>query len=273
MIIPELEEVPGQKESKPRSSDWISIKCLAWAGGFRGDRASEVYKLCFQTHNHPAIKEHEFQPRSPLPQVDPEITDTSPSSQSDSTQTDVPDGLQCGICEELVTVKFRNCAHAVCAPCARRLWLTNVADDRLFPFWFPCHLCRAEIHEVGRLSRQPQDRGSGEEVRYGDINLAVWGWQSVRRWVRPSEVGVAHRFMLTEEDWGRYYMFHCNKGEYRVVPTDYLAGDFRAAKMDCVPGWPALIVDGFASVALDPAYHDHANQTPLALRSFVSRSE
>lgn len=250
VIIPELEEVPGRKAPEPAPSDWISINDVAQARGLQLEIFLPLYR---QAYNHPVIRAHDNQPPSPLLSADLEIAGTSLSNQSSSTYASIPDSLECSICGEQVTVKFRNCTHAVCAPCAGGLWRTKVQHARHFPSWFSCPLCRTEIHEVGMLSQQPQNCGFGEEVRFGDIDLTVWSWQPVRRWAALNEANVARRLKSARMNRGRYYLLLWRVGHgYQVVPIKgWVEGGLRAVKVeDRVLGWPALILLFFASVAL-----------------------
>ncbi|KAG0638349.1 hypothetical protein HOY80DRAFT_967982 [Tuber brumale] len=90
--------------------------------------------------------------------------------------------LECGICLcRKISVQFRECSHALCAPCVKALWRSRVTVFNSCPRSFPCHLCRAEIKEVGKLrTRVP---GFGNAYRHGEKRFTVWKWRGLKQWV------------------------------------------------------------------------------------------
>jgi len=93
----------------------------------------------------------------------------------------IAQGLECGICmRREISVQFRECSHALCAPCAEALWKSRASLINPCPVSFPCHLCRAEIREVGKLrTRVP---GFGDPCRHGKRRFTVWKWEGLWEW-------------------------------------------------------------------------------------------
>lgn len=130
---------------------------------------------------------------------DPEYHSDNPgdeayNSPSDDDDTDIPQDHDCKLCfRREITVQFRGCSHAVCSSCVKGLWWGRTVGVT-FPRSFPCPFCRAEIREVGVLTREPEVLGFGEEVEAGGVGaFVVWRWEGLRRWmaVRSERVACA----------------------------------------------------------------------------------
>ena len=118
------------------------------------------------------------------------------ADESDSEDMSIAQGLECGICMcREVSVQFRECSHALCAPCAKALWKSRVSLFNSCPVSFPCHLCRAEIKEVGKLhTRVP---GFGDACRHGERRFTVWKWEGLRRWVSGGKENKKKKSLLS----------------------------------------------------------------------------
>lgn len=93
----------------------------------------------------------------------------------------IAQGLECGICmRREISVQFRECSHALCAPCAKALWKSRASLFNSCPVSFPCHLCRAEIKEVGKLRAGVLRLGN--PCWHGERRFTVWKWQGLRQW-------------------------------------------------------------------------------------------
>lgn len=133
----------------------------------------------------------------------PEASTNGSADISDASDTSIPSGLACPICDprRQIRVTFKECSHGTCRTCAMRLWRSKWEHAEFPPAWFSCPFCRAEIHHVGVLT----DGGSGnrgdalvETVEHGGIEFTVRDWLNVQRWVELQRENRAVEFGMGE---------------------------------------------------------------------------
>lgn len=240
-VILVTDEKDSNEGNRFSPADWIPIHGLARAicRDFMG--FSTLYQ---HIHMHPKLTVPPLQKRSGTNN----LQNTALQPQPEGMEVDIPEDLQCGVCGDQVTVKFYNCAHAVCTTCAKEIWYSRVQHTRHFPAWVPCPFCRTEIHKVGMLSQQPQEAGFGDVVHYENTDFTVWSWQPVLRWMALGEEGVARG--LNTLNSKRFWMFTVfPDGNLRMDPVTGFKR-LQAVKMeDRDPRWAGLMVQSIVSMA------------------------
>lgn len=112
--------------------------------------------------------------------------------------SEIPEVLQCTLCENRTEVRFQECSHSTCTDCLLGIWRGRRENRKHFPTSFPCPFCRAEIRKIGILSEssQPRTLGFGDEIEYGDAVFTVWKWQPIRRWIAQRDEDIAQLLKL-----------------------------------------------------------------------------
>lgn len=122
------------------------------------------------------------------------------SEPSAPNEGDIPEELLCGICGcHETTVQFQGCSHAACTDCTKGIWCSRKRSNAHFPNWFPCHMCRAEIKQVGMLEGivllEPM-----MTVQQGEWTFGVKEWVPVKVWMTQRSKRVAGHLELMGED-------------------------------------------------------------------------
>lgn len=90
---------------------------------------------------------------------DTESDDGETGSASDETDTDIPKGKRCELCNRRkVSVGVKGCPHQFCSSCAKGWWWGRIQEEDHWPSWFPCPFCRYEVTEVCILQRDNLDQ-------------------------------------------------------------------------------------------------------------------
>lgn len=136
---------------------------------------------------------------------------------SNGRSQDVAEDLQCSICASgrAIEVQFKNCSHASCASCMKNIWWSMDQDPTRYPTFIRCPWCRAEVTEVGMLSRDTQELGVGVVV-HGGVSFTIWAWEKLIAWMALNSRRMAERMdgvteVMSEQQFYNVYGFYLDR--------------------------------------------------------------
>lgn len=174
---------------------------------------------------------------------------------SDEDETDVPEDLQCDLCEREIKFQFKGCAHAACAACVKGLWWSRYEHDEYPPSWLKCPWCREEISGIGILDKTLESEGD-EIVKHGNTKLKIVKWENLLEWIKLN----SKRWLLRSEYKADVSDDeHDEDEEYGVSGDEYGVSDDEFGTLDSE--------DGIGGSEDGEEY----NREPLTYEEFLSR--
>lgn len=249
-MIPDFSTALIHTENVSRSADWMNILDVFQAvNGVHSD-ISKFLLFYRDVQSDPQIFQS-LKKQQALTSPAETFGETSQTQDSDPGY-EVPEGLECAICGQQITIQFQNCSHAACKICTEQLWRSKIQHPRQFPDWFSCPLCRREITQLGVLSLEEQFLGFGDEVQHGDVKFTIWSWQLVRRWMALNYKDVAFGLKALRMNEERFFAIRLETTLDVFIEAVTATRGFRPVKLlDRVPGWAYFIIVSFITLGIE----------------------